>query len=176
MLLIGPKPSTRSFGREGRSPSPSIAVVIASIVACFCSTAQTLAGPPEDGTEFFESRIRPLLVKNCYECHSGQAKELQGKLRLDSREALRRGGESGPAIAPGNPQGSLLVRAIRYEDHEMPPKGKLPASAIADVEHWVKIGAPDPRDRADGESLSPAMKKRKIDFAEARKHWAYQPV
>ncbi len=90
---------------------------------------------------------------------------------------MRRGGESGPAIVPGDPQGSLLVRALRYEDHEMPPTGKLPSSAIADVEHWVKLGAPDPRDRADGDSAAaPTAKKRTIDFAAARKHWAYQPV
>ncbi len=135
------------------------------------------AASTDAGIEFFEARIRPLLVKNCYECHSGQAKKIEGKLRLDSREALRRGGESGPAIVPGDPQGSLLVRALRYEDHEMPPKGKLPSSAIADVERWVKMGAPDPRDRADGDSAaSPSAKKRTIDFAAARKHWAYQPV
>ncbi len=135
------------------------------------------AASTDAGMEFFEARIRPLLVKNCYECHSGQAKKIEGKLRLDSRDALRQGGESGPAIVPGDPQGSLLVRALRYEDHEMPPKGKLPSSAIADVEHWVKLGAPDPRDRAESDSAAaPTAKKRTIDFAAARKHWAYQPV
>jgi mono/diheme cytochrome c family protein len=148
-----------------------------AIVLAFGAARPAIAASPEDGVEFFESRIRPLLVKNCYECHSAQAKELQGKLRLDSREALRRGGESGPAVVAGDAPGSLLVRALRYEDHEMPPKGKLPPSAIADVEHWVKMGAPDPRDRPDGEaSQLPGKKQRTIDFVAARKHWAYQPM
>ncbi|HET6326080.1 MAG TPA: PSD1 and planctomycete cytochrome C domain-containing protein [Planctomycetaceae bacterium] len=135
------------------------------------------AGTSDEGIEFFESRIRPLLVKNCYECHSAQAKIVQGKLRLDSRAALRRGGESGAALVPGDVAGSLLVRALRYEDHEMPPKGKLPPAAIADVERWVKMGAPDPRDRPDSEvPQTPGKRQRVIDFTEARKHWAYQPV
>ncbi len=85
--------------------------------------ASALAGTSDEGIEFFEARIRPLLVKNCYECHSSQAKIVQGKLRLDSRDALRRGGESGAALVPGDVAGSLLVRALRYEGHEMPPKG-----------------------------------------------------
>ncbi len=141
------------------------------------ASGSAFAGPSDEGIEFFESRIRPLLVKNCYECHSGQAKIVQGKLRLDSRDALRRGGESGAALVPGDVAGSLLVRALRYEDHEMPPKGKLTPAAIADVERWVKMGAPDPRDRPDTEvEQSPGKKQRVIDFAKARKHWAYQPV
>jgi hypothetical protein len=151
--------------------------LVVGIAFVFGAARPVIAGSSDEGVEFFESRIRPLLVKNCYECHSAQAKELQGKLRLDSREALRRGGESGPAVVPGDAPGSLLVRALRYEDHEMPPKGKLPPSAIADVEHWVKMGAPDPRDRPDGEApQSPGKKQRTIDFVAARKHWAYQPV
>ena len=93
-----------------------------------------------EAIEYFESRIRPLLIQNCYECHSARAKDLQGGLRLDSREAIRKGGESGPALVPGDVEGSLLIRALRYEDHEMPPKGKLPAAVIAEFEHWVKIG------------------------------------
>ncbi|HEV8003317.1 MAG TPA: PSD1 and planctomycete cytochrome C domain-containing protein [Planctomycetaceae bacterium] len=141
------------------------------------ASVSAFAGTTDEGIEFFESRIRPLLVKNCYECHSARAKIVQGKLRLDSRDALRRGGESGAALVPGDVPGSLLVRALRYEDHEMPPKGKLSPAAIADVERWVKMGAPDPRDRPDSEvQPTPGKKQRVIDFAEARKHWAYQPV
>ena len=153
-------------------------------------SVRTLAAPPDPARplssaaiDFFESRIRPLLVQNCYECHSARARDLQGGLRLDSRDAIRKGGESGPAVTPGNVDGSLLIRAIRYEDHEMPPKGKLSPSAIADFAQWVRMGAPDPRDRPDSDPTQPAetqpaarKKGRKIDFEAARKHWAYQPV
>ena len=108
-----------------------------AILAVAASTAVAESGgqPSPAGVDFFESRIRPVLVQNCYECHSARAKDLQGGLRLDSRDAIRKGGESGPAVVPGNVDGSLLVRAVRYEDHEMPPKGKLPAAAIADLTH-----------------------------------------
>jgi hypothetical protein len=152
------------------------ALLLAIWVATGASVS-AFAGTSDEGIEFFEARIRPLLVKNCYECHSARSKIVQGKLRLDSRDALRRGGASGAALVPGDVAGSLLVRALRYEDHEMPPKGKLPPAAIADVERWVKMGAPDPRDRPDSETTQPAGKKgRVIDFAAARKHWAFQPV
>jgi hypothetical protein len=163
--------------RSLRSPfRPAIRLFVGALLG-FGMIGPAFAGGTAEGFEFFESRIRPLLAQNCYECHSARAKKIEGKLRLDSRDALRRGGESGPAVVPGDVQSSLLVRAIRYEDHEMPPKGKLPPAAIADVERWVKLGAPDPRDRPDGERSQPAAtKKRTIDFAAARKHWAYQPV
>src|SRR4051812_12115527 len=77
----------------------------------------------EDGIEFFEKRIRPVLVEHCYECHSAEAKKLKGNLRLDSREDILRGGETGPAIIPGKPDKSLLITAIKYTDKDlqMPP-------------------------------------------------------
>jgi cytochrome c553 len=128
------------------------------------------AEPDAAGIEFFEKKIRPVLVAHCYECHSATAEEPKGKLRLDSREAMMKGGETGPALVAGNVEGSILLRAIRYQDNEMPPKGKLPAEIIADFEHWVKLGAPDPR---DDKSLSTG---RQIDYAEGRKFWAFQPI
>jgi mono/diheme cytochrome c family protein len=174
VLPVARQLAIRNLERNWRCSLSGFVLFVATLFGC--GGAPVLAGSPDEGAEFFESRIRPLLVKNCYECHSARAKELQGKLRLDTREGLRRGGESGPSIVAGDPQASLLVRAIRYEDHEMPPTGKLPASAIADIEHWVKIGAPDPRDRSHGEAAPSGPKKRTIDFTEGRKHWAYQPV
>src|SRR5688572_3278436 len=96
------------------------------------------AGGDAAGIEFFEKKIRPVLVARCYECHSEAAKELKGKLHLDSRAGLLAGGESGVAVVPGNVEGSLIIQALRYQGTEMPPKGKLPAEAIADFEHWVK--------------------------------------
>jgi len=96
--------------------------------------------------QFFETNIRPTLVKHCYECHAADSKKLGGKLRLDHREGLIRGGESGPALIPGKPDDSLLIQALRYHDDlEMPPEEPLPAAVIQDFVVWIKQGAPDPR-------------------------------
>src|SRR5205085_4014877 len=102
--------------------------------------------------KFFEAKIRPVLVTQCGKCHAQTAEKLKGGLRLDSREGLRRGGDSGPAVVPGKPEASLLIRAIRYRDEElrMPPKEKLADAVVADFEAWVKMGAPDPRTEPDG--------------------------
>jgi len=114
--------------------------------------AALLAGAPifaqpsdRQGVAFFEKRVRPLLVKRCYKCHSRQAKKLQGGLFLDIRAGWAKGGESGPAIVPGKPEESLLIDAVRYGDLEMPPDNKLSAAEIAVLVQWVKLGAPDPR-------------------------------
>src|SRR5688572_2372629 len=109
-----------------------------------------LAQTPKEGIEFFERKIRPVLVEQCYQCHSADAvktKKLRGGLYLDTKAALLRGGENGPAIIPGKPKESLLIKALHYEDGlKMPPKGKLTEAAIADFERWIAMGAPDPRD------------------------------
>lgn len=99
---------------------------------------------------FFEARIRPVLVQKCYGCHSAGAEKVGGELLLDTREGIRRGGASGPAVVPGDLMASLLISAVRWHDPEkgMPPQnkgGKLPASVIASFEQWVIMGAPDPR-------------------------------
>ena len=103
---------------------------------------------PSRDVEFFESRIRPVLVKHCYECHSSAAAEAKGGLLLDFRDGGQKGGESGPAIVPGHPEESLLIEAVRYDSFEMPPSGKLPDSVIADFEQWIRSGAADPRVKA----------------------------
>ena len=98
--------------------------------------------------EFFENKIRPVLAKECYKCHSTSAEKVRGGLLIDSRESTLKGGNSGPAIVPGNLEKSLLITAIRYTDPDlqMPPKDKkLSDEQIADLEAWVKMGAPDPR-------------------------------
>ena len=97
------------------------------------------------GLDFFEAKIRPMLVKHCYECHSVGAaakKNLKGGLLLDSREASRKGGESGPAVVPGKPEESLLISALKQDVFEMPPKGKLPGASLDLLERWVHMGAP----------------------------------
>src|ERR1041385_5218488 len=98
--------------------------------------------------EFFEQKIRPILSENCYKCHSQAAEKIKGGLLLDSRDGVLKGGDSGPAIVPGNPDKSLLIKAVRYTDKDlqMPPAEKqLASTQIADLEAWVKMGAPDPR-------------------------------
>lgn len=95
---------------------------------------------------FFETKVRPVLVKHCYECHSGDNDE--GGLQLDTRAATFAGGNRGPAVVPGKPEESWLLKAISHEDPDlaMPPKKeKLPAAVIADLKHWIKTGAHDPR-------------------------------
>jgi hypothetical protein len=131
--------------------------------------------PSAEGVEFFEKKIRPVLTESCYGCHSAQAKKPQGGLLLDSRDAARKGGASGqPAVVPGDPEQSLLIRAIRYTDPklQMPYGGKLPDQVVKDFEEWVKMGAPDPRVLAP----TAAGNWQPYDFNEAKKFWAYQPV
>jgi mono/diheme cytochrome c family protein len=122
------------------------------------------------GLEFFEKKIRPLLAEHCYQCHSRQSEKLKGGLFVDSREGLLQGGDTGPAIVPGAPEKSLLIKAVRYADPElqMPPKDKkLSQEQIADLETWVQMGAPDPR---TGQAVV------QPEAESARKHWAFQPV
>src|SRR3974390_1944257 len=115
---------------------------------CGCSAllgCRLLAADPTPAQlQFFENHIRPVLAENCYKCHSQQAEKVKGGLLLDSREGVLKGGGTGPAIVPGDPEKSLLIKAIRYTDADlqMPPKGnKLPDTAIADLTAWVKMGA-----------------------------------
>ena len=122
--------------------------------------------------DFFESRIRPVLVEHCYACHSASAKKLKGELLLDSRWGWQQGGESGPPIVPGSPEESLIIDALRYESFEMPPKAKLPDSVISDFVRWIKDGAVDPREKQTPTAESHAT----FDLAERRKWWSLQPV
>ena len=94
--------------------------------------------------EFFENKIRPILAEHCYKCHSTRSKKLKGGLYLDNREQAFKGGESGPSIAPGQADSSLLYRAILYKEEslEMPPTRKLPDAVIADFKKWIDMGAP----------------------------------
>lgn len=123
---------------------------------------------------YFEQKVRPLLVAKCYECHSQESKILQGGLLLDSRPGWEKGGDSGPAIVPGKPDESLLVRAVQYLKDEfvhMPPKGKMSDDEVAVLVEWVRLGAPDPRLEA-----APSKHKRTIDIAAGKKHWAFLPL
>ena len=122
--------------------------------------------------EFFESKVRPVLVKHCYGCHSAGAEELRAGLRLDSRQGLLTGGDSGPAIVSGKPDESLLVESVRYESNEMPPDGKLEEAEVSALVKWVELGAPWPAES----SLNAAPRMTGYDWQKARDHWAFQPV
>jgi len=121
---------------------------------------------------FFETRIRPVLVEKCQGCHSADQPTPKGGLRVDSREGLLAGGDSGPAIRPGDAAASLLVQAIRYDGLEMPPSGRLPKAVAEDFERWVGRGAVDPRADAAG----PRSEARGIDLESGRSFWAFQPI
>ncbi|MEY4089390.1 MAG: hypothetical protein RJB55_1661, partial [Verrucomicrobiota bacterium] len=129
-----------------------------------------VAGIPAADVQFFENKIRPILVDKCYKCHSKESEKVRGGLLLDSREATLQGGNTGPALVPGKPDESLLIQAVRYkdEDLQMPPKGeKLSDAQIADLVEWVRRGAPDPRIIA-AKGAKPA--------GTGRNHWAFQAV
>jgi len=132
--------------------------------------AEEQPAPTPEQLTFFETKVRPVLVTHCYECHAADSKIVQGGLRLDSRAGLLQGGDTGPAIVPGKADQSLLIKALRHDGIEMPPKGKLAASVIKDFETWIAMGAPDPRVAKDPKVA------RTIDIEEGRKHWAFQPV
>jgi hypothetical protein len=124
-----------------------------------------------EGIAFFEKKIRPVLVAKCYECHSSEnKKKARGGLLLDTRAGLRAGGDTGPAVVPGKPEQSLLIKALRHGDDKlrMPPKEKLSDSVVADFERWVRMGAPDPR---DGKA---AVARGDIDVEKGRQFWAFQ--
>ena len=133
------------------------------------------AEPSPADLEFFEKKIRPVLVEQCYACHSAKAAEtgkLRGKLVLDTREGALAGGETGPAVVPGKPGDSLLISALKHEDFEMPPKGKLSDAVIADFVKWVELGAPDPR---KDKGAVPGSKPP-VDIAAGKKFWSFQPL
>lgn len=153
-----------------------IAPVIATIIlAASTATGLNTVRADDAGLEFFEKKIRPALIEHCQQCHSADAKKIGGSLLLDHRDGLLKGGDSGAAVEPGKPDASLLIKAIRYDDDalKMPPKGKLPATVIADFETWVKLGAPDPRDKKpatkSGDSWEETMRQR-ADW------WSLKPV
>jgi hypothetical protein len=140
----------------------------------FClllSAAAPSRGTDAAGVDFFESKIRPVLVEQCYKCHSEKEGKSKGGLLLDNRERTLQGGDTGPAVVPGDAARSLLLKAIRYhdEDLQMPPENQLPQEVVRDFETWISSGAADPR---DGKALAAPT----IDIEEGRKHWAFQPI
>ena len=123
---------------------------------------------------FFEKKIRPLLVERCHECHSKTAETIEAGLRLDSRQAMLAGGDTGPVIVPGNPEQSLLIESIHYGGtYEMPPDSKLPSAEIDLLNQWVSMGAPWPAEGADADledTETFSLQQRKEN------HWCWHPL
>ncbi len=140
--------------------------------AAFSPRAAAEAPPTPDQLAFFEKNIRPVLAKECYSCHSTGAEKVRGGLKLDTRDGIRKGGDHGPAVVPGDPEKSWLLKAIQHDEEmkPMPPKkDQLPDSVIADFKKWIAMGAPDPRDSPD------KVVTWAIDIEKGRQFWAFQP-
>src|SRR5262249_27771016 len=140
---------------------------MALLLALLLALPLAAADQPTDPREFFESRVRPLLAKNCFACHT--ISPPMGGLLMTSRESLLKGGNSGPAIPPGDPTNSLLIQTVqhRHEKLKMPPPGKLKDEEIANLVAWVKAGAVWPKEAV---APHPAV------TAQQRSFWAFQPV
>src|SRR5215510_2296801 len=182
----------RCFTYNGAAMRPRVAILKAAtlatvVISMFFALRQPAAtaapdGPGQEGIEFFEKKIRPVLSDNCYPCHSAQAEKPMSGLRLDTPEGMLKGGASGqPAVMPGHPEKSRLITAIHYTDPalRMPPGGKLTDQQLKDFEAWIAMGAPDPRKSGETESAranSQAAARPPYDFEERRKFWSFQPV
>src|SRR5262245_40315234 len=155
---------------SGFSAKIQVGLLLAAGFVLSVARPASAAAPTAAQIDFFETRVRPILAENCYKCHSRQAERVKGGLFLDSRDGVLKGGESGPVLVPGDPEKSLLIKAVRYSDPDlqMPPKGKkLTGAQIADLVAWVKMGAPDPRTGALAQ---------KPGSDSSKKNWAWQPV
>ena len=155
-----------------RSMFPCV-LVIATSSCLFVGNLRSDDEIPKEQLDFFEAKIRPVLIRECYSCHSAEAAangKLRGDLLLDSRDATRKGGETGPAVVPGKAEASLLLSALKHEDLEMPPKGKLDAGIIADFEKWIQSGAADPRNGQSARTTSV------MDVEARRNFWSFRPL
>jgi hypothetical protein len=167
-------PPFPSFLLPVRAASRS-AVVLATLASGLLSAAPA---PTPAGLEFFETKIRPVLAQDCYECHRTGGKRKAG-LALDHRQALLTGGDSGPAIVPGDPAASLLLQAIRHdsEDLAMPKAGaKLEPGVIADFEQWIRLGAPDPRVTPPTDAQVAADTDWDAVLRRRKAWWSFQPL
>src|SRR5437868_11156110 len=163
MLKLNPRPTfSRALGH-------GLAFLIGPMLGI--AAAGAADSTDSDGARLFREKIAPVLKAECFRCHSAEAEKLRGGLRLDARDRMLEGGDSGPAIVPGKSGESLLIRAIRHEDGlAMPPKKpRLPEHTLADFEKWINAGAPFPAAGESPPSDSSAMQQ-------ARAHWAFQPV
>lgn len=144
-----------------------------SVTASICSADETEELTAQQAAEFFEQKVKPILEKNCFECH-GSGEKVRAEFVLTNREDLLKGGESGKAIDAEDPNESLFLKAINYEDYEMPPKGKLPQAQIDILTRWVKLGAPWKGDGFRPKHVEKEMAP--VVNAQAKNWWAYRSV
>lgn len=151
-----------------------LSVAVLAVIAA-CCMPPGLRAEEETGTVYFEKKIRPLLVKHCYECHSEEGKQQQGGLLLDRSSGWLKGGETDKAVVPGEPESSLLIKAVRYSDEiQMPPEYELAKSDVQLLEKWIEMGAPGPAQ--DLETEFSRLGDQEYLFGQAKTHWAFQPV
>jgi len=177
--------------RPGRHAAGTVVASIACAVALWLGAFALIEAKPspltaaaaldepqatlsQDQLNFFETRIRPILADSCYRCHSASVNPPKGSLELDWKGGWQKGGDSGPAIVPGDPDKSLLIQAVRYSDPglQMPPPGKLTDAQINDLVAWVRMGAPDPRTTRP----VPATPGAVSYGGQGKNHWAFKPV
>ena len=146
-----------------------------ALVAVVSSSPVMAQSPNSQQAEHFEKHIRPLLVRHCYECHSGGSNEVKGGLRLDFKNAVLKGGDTGPAIVPGNASESLLIAAVKHEGLEMPPGKKLAESEVRELSEWITQGAYDPREHMP-EASDVANQTFEALYQSRRQWWSLQPI
>ncbi len=155
----------------------TVSVLAVATAASGQGAAKTKSITPAQ-REFFESKIRPVLIEHCYDCHSDEKGKNKGELTLDTRDGIRAGGDRGPAVVPGKPDESVLINAIRQVGQlRMPPDsrgGPLSESVVADFEKWVAEGAPDPRDAAKVGVVEAAKPEKPVEWDKERQFWAFQ--
>ncbi len=171
-------------------PRVSFFVFMLTLLGLSCFASESFADSKRKQLDFFEEKIRPVLVKHCYECHSAKADEMDSDYSVDTRMGVRMAGSSGKkAIIPGNPNGSYLMKLINHEikDLEMPEE-KLPKAVIADFKKWIEMGAPGPRDgnplkmrleadKKKSQQLWSLQKPKKSKLPKVKnKNWSQHPV
>ncbi|MCC2669422.1 MAG: Protein of unknown function (DUF1553)/Protein of unknown function (DUF1549)/Planctomycete, partial [Armatimonadetes bacterium] len=157
------------------APAPRVPAAVLRKPAPTPPAGGSTPAPSPEAAEFFEKKVRPILVESCFGCHNSKLSSPMGALRLDSRALAMKGGDRGPSVVPGNLEKSLLVKAVEYKDHtlQMPPKGKLPAEQIQVLTEWVKMGAPWPGDTG---VAAPARAGEFNLKARRDGHWSFQPL
>ncbi|WP_197998544.1 DUF1553 domain-containing protein [Gimesia aquarii] len=156
---------------------PALTFVNEQTVSAQAPKQKAVAQNQQAGIEFFEKKIRPVLVEHCYECHSGEPDVESASFVVDTREGMLQGGDSGKAVVPGNLKQSLILQAIEHDPdfYAMPPDEKLPAQVINDFKKWIQMGAPDPR-KGKATSRPKTKKQLAIDFDKEREFWSFRPL
>ena len=165
-------PIVRGLTPPGSPVFLGVFAVLIAVLGVPCIAAEDSKQFSDADVEFFEKRVRPVLVQRCFECHAATSSKLRGGLLLDRRETILKGGDTGPAAEPAQPDKSLLVEAIRYDSQQiqMPPAGKIPDPEIAILTEWVRRGVPFPN------SAGTTAIQKTVDIEAGRSHWSFRPL